>query len=78
MIYNIKNTKIKLRPPKEICIRNYNLFDEAAFLSDVISSNNLQVNNTTINMTWDKWNASFQDICNKHAPRRKIRVTDRS
>ncbi len=73
------NTKIKPRPPKEICMRNYNTFHEAAFLIDIISSNNLQVNNTNdINMAWDKWSVSFQDICNKHAPLRKIRVRDRS
>ena len=60
---------------KYATFRAYKNFNENAFINDVHNSfENIDFSNDDVNRAWDEWKSKFLNLCDKHAPIRKMRV----
>ena len=53
-------------------------FDMESFSNDLISCDILNGSQDNDNISWDRWELAYTDICDKHAPMKSLRLKKRS
>ena len=77
MVFTVIDTKFKQKMlnHKYATFRAYKNFNENAFINEVQNSfDNVDFSNDDVYVAWDKWKSKFLNLCDKHAPLRKMRV----
>jgi hypothetical protein len=77
MVFTVIDTKCKqkMHNHKYATFRAYKNFDVNAFIKEVQNSfENIDFSNDNMYKSWDKWKNMFLNLCDKHAPIRKMRV----
>ena len=81
MAYTVIDCKFKqkLVNHKYVTFRSYNKFNEGKFLHEIKEAfKDIDLPCENVCTAWDKWKYKFLDICDKHAPVRKMRVKQKN
>ena len=73
-----ENTKPSMVDHNTVKFRDMNNFDMESFSSDLISCDILNGSQDNDNISWDRWKSAYNDICDKHAPMKTLRLKKRS
>ena len=79
LIYATLNLKLKRPPPHIINVRNYKQFQVDQLRADIIAApfKVARVFEDKDDVLWT-WNKIFKDICDLHAPVKRVKVRSRS
>ncbi len=80
MVYTILNDKVEKRKPKTIRYRCFKSFDCNSFCSELAKDKRFEEvkNCTNVHHAWSLWSSTFNELSNKHAPIKQMRVKDRN
>ena len=69
-----ENTKLSMVDHNTVKFRDLKNFDMEGFSNDLISSDIFNGSQDNDDTSWERWKLTYTDICDKHAPKKRLRL----